>query len=63
MQITKENLTVVIVTIKSEKVIENCLNSIDPQVKKIIIENSSNENFIQKLKSKYKNIECYMEKI
>ena len=58
MQITKENLTVVIVTIKSEKVIENCLNSIDPQVKKIIIENSSNENFIQKLKNKYKNIEC-----
>ncbi len=60
MQITKENLTVVIVTIKSEKVIENCLNSIDPQVKKIIIENSSNENFIQKLKNKYKNIECYI---
>ena len=59
MQITKENLTVVIVTIKSEKVIENCLNSIDPKVKKIIIENSSDENFTQKLKDKYQNIDCY----
>jgi N-acetylglucosaminyl-diphospho-decaprenol L-rhamnosyltransferase len=60
MQITKENLTIVIVTIKSEKVIEKCLNSIDPQIKKIIIENSSDENFIRKLKSRYKNIDCYI---
>ena len=50
MQITKENLTIVIVTIKSESVIEKCLNSIDSQIKKIIIENSSNENFIKKTK-------------
>jgi GT2 family glycosyltransferase len=59
MQITKENLTIIIVTIKSEKVIEKCLNSIDPKVKKIIIENSSDENFTQKLKDKYQNIDCY----
>ena len=43
MQITKENLTIIIVTIKSEKIIENCLNSIDPNIKKIIVENSSDE--------------------
>lgn len=59
MQITKDNLTIIIVTIKSEKVIEKCLNSIDPKVKKIIIENSSNENFTQKLRDKYQNIDCY----
>ena len=59
MQITKDNLTIIIVTIKSEKVIEKCLNSIDPKVKKIIIENSSDENFTQKLKGKYQNIDCY----
>ena len=59
MQITKDNLTIIIVTIKSEKVIEKCLNSIDPKVKKIIIENSSDENFTQKLKDKYQNIDCY----
>ena len=59
MQITKDNLTIIIVTIKSEKVIEKCLNSIDPKVKKIIIENSSDENFTQKLKDKYQYIDCY----
>lgn len=60
MQITKENLTIVIVTIKSESVIEKCLNSIDSQIKKIIIENSSNENFIKQLTKKYQNIDCYI---
>ena len=60
MQITKENLTIIIVTIKSEKIIDNCLSSIDPNVKKIVVENSKNENFINNLKKKYKNIECYL---
>ena len=40
MQITKDNLTIIIVTIKSEKIIDNCLSSIDSDVKKIVIENS-----------------------
>ena len=60
MQITKENLTIIIVTIKSEKVIDSCLKSIDPKIKKIIIENSSNQGFIESLKHKYENIECYL---
>jgi len=59
MQISKENLTIVIVTIKSDNVIQNCLDSIQPEVKKIVIENSSNQKFFEKLKSKYKNIECF----
>ena len=59
MQITKENLTIVIVTIKSEKIVEECLKSIDPNIKKIIVENSSNNKFIQRLKNKYQNIDCY----
>ena len=57
MQISKENLTIVIVTIKSDNVIQNCLDSIQPEIKKIVIENSSNQKFFEKLKSKYKNIE------
>ncbi len=60
MQITKENLTIIIVTIKSQNIIDDCLKSIDPDVKKIIIENSSNRKFIESLKEKYKNIECYL---
>ncbi len=60
MQITKENLTIIIVTIKSQNIIDDCLQSIDPEVKKIIVENSSDQEFIDTLKKKYKNIECYL---
>ena len=60
MQITKENLTIIIVTIKSQNIIDDCLKSIDPDIKKIIVENSSDQQFIDSLKKKYKNIECYL---
>ena len=60
MQITKENLTIIIVTIKSQNIIDDCIKSIDQNIKKIIVENSSDEEFINTLKTKYKNIECYL---
>ena len=60
MQITKDNLTIIIVTIKSEKIIHNCLASLDADIKKIIVENSANEKFINNIKKKYENIECYI---
>ncbi len=60
MQITKENLTIIIVTIKSQNIIDDCLKSIDPSIKKIVIENSSDQEFIKTLKEKYQNIECYI---
>ena len=59
MQITKDNLTIIIVTIKSEKIIDNCLRSIDPAIKKIVVENSSNQKFTDNLKNKYENLECH----
>ena len=59
MQITKDNLTIIIVTIKSENIIDNCLNSIDSDINKIIIENSSNQDFVKRISVKYKNIQCY----
>ena len=60
MQITKENLTIIILTIKSQNIIDTCLESIDPDIKKIIVENSSDNEFPNYLKKKYKNIECYL---
>ena len=45
----KNNFTIVIVTFKSEKVIETCLNSIDQKYTIIIVENSSNVNFKKKI--------------
>ena len=59
MQISKENLTIIIVTIKSDKIIDSCLRSIDPDVKKIIVENSNNKDFLNKLLKNYKNLECF----
>ena len=60
MQITKDNLTIIIVTIKSKDIIHNCLNSIEPDIKKIVIENSSDQKFIENLKNNYQNLECYL---
>ena len=60
MQITKENLTIVIVTIKSQNIIEKCLDSIDPQINKIIVENSSDNNFKSSIENKYQNLKCYV---
>ena len=60
VQITKDNLTIIIVTIKSQKIIDDCLESIDPNIKKIVVENSSNKEFAKYLTKKYKNTECYL---
>ncbi len=60
MQITKENLTIIIVTIKSQNIINACLNSIDSDIKKIVVENSSDHEFVNLLKKRYQNIECFL---
>ena len=49
---SKKDLTIVLVTIKSEKVIEECIESIDQQVKIIVVENTNDKNFIDKLNLK-----------
>ena len=54
------NLTVIITTFKSDLKIENCLNSINTQIKVIIIENSKSESFRINIEKKYKNVECIL---
>ena len=54
MSISRQNLSAVIVTLKSEKVIQKCINSITPNIPIIIVENSNNQKFKQDLESKYK---------
>ena len=39
---TDKELTVIITTFRSENQIESCLDSIDPNISKIVIENSNN---------------------
>ena len=49
------NLTVIITTFKSDLKIENCLNSINSQIKVIVIENSQSESFKIHIEKKYKS--------
>jgi len=55
-----KDLTVIITTFKSDLKIENCLNSINSQIKVIIIENSQSESFKINIEKKYKNVECIL---
>ena len=54
--LSKSNITFIITTYKSEKVIFDCLDSIDDNSKKIIIENSGNYELMCIIKKKYNNI-------
>ena len=60
MSITRQNLSVIIVSYKSEHVIENCINSIDDQIEIIVIDNSNNDSLKKKIETKYKNVRCIL---
>ncbi len=62
MSITRQNLSVIIVSYKSENVIENCINSIDPEIEIIVIDNSSNKEMKKKVEAKYQNVRCILSK-
>ena len=57
---TNNKLTIIITTFKSEDKIEGCLNSIDSNIKVIIIENSNNQKFKDYIEKKYLNTECIL---
>ena len=60
MTISKHNLSIIIVTFKSEDVIHKCIQSIDSQINIIIIENSNNYQFKEELESTYTNVTCIL---
>ena len=55
-----DKITIVINTFKSEDKIHRCLNSIDPSVKIIIVENSNNLSFKNEIEKKYSNVDCLL---
>ena len=57
---TNKELTVIITTFRSEDKIESCLNSIDSNIRVIVVENSSNQKFKNYIENKYSNIECIL---
>ena len=62
MSISRQNLSVIIVSYKSDHVIENCINSIDGEIEIIVIDNSNNDQFKKKIETKYKNVKCILSK-
>ena len=50
-------VTVLIVTFKSHNIIEKCLDNLDENYHKILIENSDDLKFTSHLKKKYKNLD------
>jgi len=57
-----KDLTIVIVTFKSEAKISICLNSISKEIPVIIVENSNNGNFKKEIESKFNNVDCILTK-
>ena len=60
MSISRQNLSIVIVTFKSEEVINKCIRSIDKDIKIIVVENSNNYEFKNELEKSYKNVSCVL---
>ena len=62
MSISGQNLSIVIVTLKSDKIIHQCLKSINQNLPIIVVENSNNQSFKDDLEAKYKNLKCILSK-
>ena len=55
-----KELTIVIVTFKSEDKIINCLKSIHLETPVIVVENSKDKNFKQKIENEFRNTNCIL---
>ena len=55
-----KEITFLIVTFLSEKIIHKCLKELPTESPKIIVENSGNKTLKEDLESKYENLECYI---
>ena len=55
-----DNITVVIITYKSEKKVFDLINKIPKNIKIIVIENSENHKLKEKIKNEYKNAKVYV---
>ena len=62
MSISRQNLSVVIVTLKSENVVHDCIKSINQDLPIIVVEQSNNNSFKEELENKYKNLKCILSK-
>ena len=54
------DITIVITSFKSDKIIRNCLNSIDRQYQVILVENSNNLELKKSVEREFTNVECIL---
>ena len=50
------DVTVIIITFKSHKIIKKCLDNLDTNLKKIVVENSDDREFTKSLEEEYQNL-------
>ena len=60
MSISRQNLTVIIVSFMSENVIHDCISSIPKDIKIVIVDNSNNKFFKNDIEKKYSNVRCIL---
>ena len=60
MSISRQNLSVIIVSFMSDNIINECINSIEPDIEIIVVDNSNNQNFKENIENKYKNVNCIL---
>ena len=60
MTISRQNLSIIIVTYKSEDVIQDCIKSIPSDINILIVDNSGEQEFKQKIENKYSNVSCIL---
>ena len=57
----RDNITIIIITYKSEKIIHNFIKKIPSTIKTLIIENSKNYELKKDIEKKYENISVYLK--
>ena len=60
MSISRQNLSVVIVSYISEEVIHKCIESIPKDINILVVDNSGNEEFKLSIEKKYINAKCIL---
>ena len=60
MSISKKDISVIIVSFKSDHVIPKCIKSIDKSIDILVVDNSNNYEFKKNVEQKYKNVKCIL---
>jgi len=60
MTISRQNLSIIIVTFKSENVIYKCIQSIPEEIDILIVDNGCDKNFKENIEKTFKNVKCIL---